>query len=331
MFKLNELLKKAKRLNKKIVFPDAELSDKTIRAIEIILRKKLAQVIILGNPDEIVKKSNKLKGATIINPTDSCLIDEFTTELVNIRKDKGLTETDAKNLLKNNFYFACMLVKMGYADGYLGGAVTSTADVLRPALQIIKAKEGVKTISSCFMFVGTKKMGYGENNVLFTTDCALNINPTAEQLKDIVISTSLTAKSFCSIKPKIAMLSFSSFGSGGNEEQSILKIRECINLVKKQDKDLQVDGEMQLDCAIINDVAKIKSKNSQVAGKANILVFPDLNSGNIGYKLIQRFGKLQAVGVIMQGFNQPVNDLSRGCSVNDIVIMTAITCLQSDN
>ncbi len=355
MFKVDDLLNKAKVLNKTIVFPEADCSSRVLEAVEIVLKKKLAKVILLGNPDSLAKKSDKLKDATIINPENSDLMPEFIEKLVEIRKSKGLTAEEAEKLLKNNFYFACMLVQCGYADGFVGGAETinmefdalivkdgkadgcvsgachSTSNTLRPALQIIKTKPGIKTASSCVIFVGTEKMGYGENNVVITGDCSLNINPTAEQLADIAIATAESAKVFCNIEPKVAMLSFSSFGSGGNSDESILKVREALKLVKERDKTLAIDGEMQLDCALIESVGKLKGKGSAIAGKANVLIFPDLNSGNIGYKLIERFGGLQAVGIIMQGFNKAINDLSRGCSVDDIVVMTAVTALQSQN
>ncbi len=330
MFKINSLLKKAKELQKTIVFPEAENSDRILQAVEIILKKKIAKVILLGNAKNILQKSKKLKNAVIIDPQNSELMPEFIERLVELRKHKGVDKLKATELLKNNFYFASMLVEMGYADGYLGGAETPTADVLRPALQVIKTREGLKTASSCFMIVGTKKLNIGQNNVIFVADCALNINPNAEQLKDIVFATINTAQKFSDIQPKVAMLSFSSFGSGGNDDPDIVKIRQAINLVRQENKDLLIDGEMQLDCSIIPSVAKLKAKKSKVAGNANVLIFPDLNSGNIGYKLIERFGKLQAIGVIMQGFNKPINDLSRGCNVKDIVVMCAITAIQAN-
>lgn len=329
MFKVDDLLEKAKVLNKTIVFPEADYSPRVLEAVEIVLKKNIAKVILLGNPESLTKKSDKIKNATIIDPKTSDLMPEFVEKLVEIRKSKGLTPEDAKKLLEDNFYFACMLVQCGYADGFVGGAETATSDVLRPALQIIKTKPGIKTASSCVLMVGTDKMGFGENNVVVAGDCSLNINPTAEQLADIALATAESAKKFCNITPKVAMLSFSSFGSGGNSDESILKVREALKLVKEKDKDLIIDGEMQLDCALIESVGKLKGKGSKVAGQANVLVFPDLNSGNIGYKLMERFGGLQAVGIIMQGFNKAINDLSRGCCVNDIVVMTAVTALQA--
>ncbi len=329
MFKVEDLFDKAKVLNKTIVFPEADYSPRVLEAVEIVLQKNIAKVILLGDPDSLTKKSDKIKNATIINPKASDLMPEFVDKLVEIRKSKGLTPDEAKKLLEDNFYFACMLVQCGYADGFVGGAETATSDVLRPALQIIKTKPGIKTASSCVLMVGTDKMGFGENNVVVAGDCSLNINPTAEQLADIALATAESAKKFCNITPKVAMLSFSSFGSGGNSDESILKVREALRLVKEKDKELIIDGEMQLDCALIESVGKLKGKGSKVAGEANVLIFPDLNSGNIGYKLMERFGGLQAVGIIMQGFNKAINDLSRGCCVNDIVVMTAVTALQA--
>lgn len=331
MFSVKSLLKEAKSLNKTIVFPEADNSERVLKAVEIVIKKKLANVVLLGDPNSLYKKSKKIHGATIINPKTSELNEEFINKLVEIRKDKGLNREEATELLKDNFYFASMMVEKGYADGFVGGAEIATSKVLRPALQIIKTKEGIKTASACVMFVGTKKLGFGENNVLFVGDAALNINPNAEQLADIAIATSQSAKTFAGISPRVAMLSFSSFGSGGDKDESVLKIRQAIKIAKSKDPNLQIDGEMQLDCAIIESVAKLKGKSSSIAGHANVLIFPDLNAGNIGYKLMERFGKLQAVGIIMQGFNKPINDLSRGCSVKDIVVMTAVTCLQAKN
>lgn len=329
MFKTRKILKEAKRLQKTIVFPEAQKCERIIQAVEIILRKKIAKVILLGDEKEILAKSPRLKNATIINPQTSQLQPEFVAALAKIRAHKGVDERKARELLKDNFYFAAMLVEQNYADGYLGGTQTATADVLRPALQILKTKPTVRLVSSCVLLVGTKKFNFGERNVLVAADCAMNVSPTSEDLKEIALATCATTRTFCKVEPRVAMLSFSSFGSGGKEHESIIKIRKAIELVKKSDEKVLIDGEMQLDCALIPQVAKLKSPESPVAGKANVLIFPDLNSGNIGYKLMERFGKLQAVGVIMQGFKKPVNDLSRGCSVRDIVVMTAITCLQT--
>lgn len=327
MFNVKTLINRAKKLDKTIVFPEAEISDRVIKAVEYILRHKIAKVILLGDEKIIVSKSKKLKGAVIINPKTSELVDEFVNKLVELRGHKGVDNNKARELLNDNNYFASMLVYLGFADGYLGGAENTTANTLRPALQIIKTKDDVDIVSSCFMMVGKHK--YGQDGVVFVADCALNVAPTAKDLKDITLSTVKTARDLCKIDPRVAMLSYSSFGSGGNDDVSILKMRETLQLIKTEDKSLNVDGEMQLDCAIVPEVGQRKGKDSPVAGKANILIFPDLNAGNIGYKIMERFGKMDAVGVIMQGFKKPVNDLSRGCKVKDIILMTAITCIQS--
>lgn len=327
--KVKQLLAKASKLEKSIVFPEAEKSDRILKAVEIILKKKVAKPILLGDEETILAKGYKLTGATIINPAKSELLDEFATKLYELRKSKGLTEKDAKKLAKDPFYFAAMMVYCGYADSTLGGAETSTADSLRPGLQIIKAKEGIKTISSCTMFVGTDKLGFGENNVIFFADTSLNISLDENQLSDVAVSTVETAKLLADIEPRVAMLSFSTMGSGGNSEE-LQKIRNAVKLTQKRLKGIaEVDGEMQLDAALIESVGKLKAPKSKVAGRANVLVFPDLTSANIGYKIAERFGRLQAVGQIQQGFKYPVNDLSRGCHVEDIVVMTAVTVIQT--
>ncbi len=327
--KAKHLLAKAKVLNKSIVFPEAEISDRVLKAVEIILKKKVARPILLGDEEKILAKGYKLQGATIINPKNSELNKEFAEKLFELRKAKGMTESDAKKLVKNPFYFAAMMVYCGYADGTLGGAETSTADSLRPGLQIIKGKEGIKTISSCTMFIGTDKLKFGENNVIFFADTSLNIELDASAMADVAVSTVETAKLLAGIEPRVAMLSFSTMGSGGTNEE-LTKIREAVALAKDRLKGVaEVDGEMQLDAALVESVGKLKAPKSKVAGRANILVFPDLTSANIGYKIAERFGRLTAVGQIQQGFKYPVNDLSRGCHVEDIVLMTAVTCLQA--
>ncbi len=327
--KAKHLLAKASVLNKSIVFPEAEISDRVMKAVEIILKKKVARPILLGDEEKILAKGYKIAGATIINPKKSELVKEFAPKLYEIRKAKGMTEKEAQKLVQDPFYFASMMVYCGYADGTLGGAETSTADSLRPGLQIIKAKEGIKTISSCTMFIGTDKLGFGENNVIFFADTSLNIELTEEQLSDVAVSTVETAKLLADIEPKVAMLSFSTMGSGGTNDE-LTKIRNATALTQKRLKGIaEVDGEMQLDCAIVKSVGKLKAPKSKVAGEANVLVFPDLMSANIGYKIAERFGRLTAVGQIQQGFRYPVNDLSRGCHVEDIVLMTAVTVLQT--
>ena len=325
-----DIISKAKEEKKKIVLPES-MDERVLQAADKVLREGIADIILIGSENEIRSYEGlDVSKATIINPSSSNLTDTLVNKLYELRKNKGMTMEEARKLLLTDYmYFACMLVNEGLADGVVSGACHSTSNTLRPALQIIKTKPGVKTVSSCVMLVGTNKLGFGENNVLFCGDSGLNIMPNAEELADIAIATAGSAKTFSNINPKVAMLSFSSFGSGGNKDESILKVREALRIAKEKAPDLEIDGEMQLDCALIDSVAKLKGKGSRVAGKANVLIFPDLNAGNIGYKLMERFGKLQAVGVIMQGFNKPINDLSRGCHVEDIVVMTAITVLQT--
>lgn len=333
MLTINSVLKDAARLNKTIVFPEGEISDRTLQAVKIIQSKKIAKCILLGDATTIFNKGYKLSGVTIINPNTSDLREELAAKLYEKRKSKGVSLEEANKLITNPFYFAALMVECGFADGTIGGAETSSADALRPALQVIKAREGISTISASTMFVGTKKLNIGENNVILVSDTALNIDPTPQQLCDIAYATADTARQLAKIQPKVAMLSFSSVGSGG-EHILIKKVKDALVLINKKnigENKILVDGEFQVDTAIVPSVAKLKAPKSEVAGRANVLIMPDLNAGNIGYKLIERFGGLTAVGQIMQGFNKPVNDLSRGCNVEDIVIMTAVTVLQSAN
>ena len=265
MFKEKEFIKMAKKDIKNIVFPEADFSERTIDAICYILKHKIAEVTLIGNEQSLVAKLKKhhCHGATIINPKTSELREDLLEELLKIRKDKGLKREQAEELLNDNYYFATLLVQCGYADGALGGAESPTSCVLRPALQIIKAKKGIKTVSSCFIMIGTKRLNMGENNVMLLADCALNPNPNADELYDIALSTAETAKNLCHITPKIAMLSFSTLGSGGDKNEIVNKVRLASEKLKSTK--LCIDGEMQFDCAVSSDVAKVKAKNSKVA------------------------------------------------------------------
>lgn len=329
MLKVKDILLRAKKLGKAIALAEGD-SDRVLRATEILLKRHVCKVILVGNPDIIMSKGYKIKGAVIMDPATSSLREELATALYEKRKNKGMTNAQANETVLDRIYFATMLVECGYADGLVSGVETSTADSLRPALQIIKTADGIKTVSSCVMFVGTKKLGIGENNVIFTADCALNISPDREQLADITYATVDTARKIAMIEPKVAMLSFSTKGSGGNDPK-VIAMQEAYDTVLSRKPNFDVDGELQLDAAIVDSVAKKKAPDSKVAGHANVLIFPDLQSGNIGYKLIERFGGLKAIGQICQGFRKPVNDMSRGCGVEDIVTMTAITILQTNN
>ncbi|MCL2861211.1 MAG: phosphate acetyltransferase [Firmicutes bacterium] len=327
MNKLLEQIKSdAKKANKTIVLPEGN-DERVIRAAEIITKEKLAKVILIGNAEEIKKicPSVNLDGIKIVDHK-SIDISTYANKLYELRKDKGMTLDEAKELLKKEMYFGVMLVKMGEADGLVGGACHSTGDMLRPGLQIVKTAPGIKTVSSCFIMICPEKK-YGDEGVLVFADCAVNVMPDAQQLADIALSSAESAKAIAGTTPRVAMLSFSTKGSAKHECAS--KVIEATELVKKANPTLQVDGELQLDSAIVPSVAQLKCKESKVAGKANVLIFPDLQSGNIGYKLVERLANAEAIGPICQGFNKPLNDLSRGCSIEDVVNVTAITALQA--
>ena len=267
-----------------------------------------------------------LKGVEIINPDKSEHINEYTEAFYELRKSKGMTMTKAEKIVRDPLYFGTMMVKLNHADGMVSGAVHTTGDLLRPGLQIIKTAPGVSVVSSFFIMMvpGSK---YGEEGMLLFSDCAVNPNPNADQLAAIAIATADTAKNLCKVDPKVAMLSFSTMGSADHE--LVDKVRLATEKAKELRPDLDIDGEMQLDAAIVQKVADQKAPNSTVAGKANVLVFPDLQAGNIGYKLVQRFANAEAIGPICQGFDKPINDLSRGCSSDDIVKVVAITAVQA--
>ena len=318
-----ELYKKAKLNLKTVVLPESE-DERILKASDILLKKEAVNVILLGKPDEIDKKAKNLKlnlsKATIINPLKSELLDEFADEFYELRKHKGINLEDAKKTMLDKNYFATMLVLVGKADAMVSGAVGTTADTIRPALQLIKTKEGISTVSGAFLMCL-------EDEVLVFGDCAVVPEPTAKELCDIAISLSSTAKSF-DIKPKIALLSYSTGESG--KGKSVDKVKEALNLAKESLGE-NVDGPLQFDAAIDEKVAKKKMPNSKVAGKTNTFVFPDLNSGNITYKAVQRLTGCIAMGPILQGLKKPVNDLSRGASVEDIVNTVLISAIQAGN
>lgn len=326
---MESIIERAKKLDKHIVLAEGE-EIRIIQAAAIITREKIAKVTLLGDERVIWAKAGDtdLSGIEIINPATSEKADQYASLLYELRKEKGMTEEKAHIWVKNPLYYGCLMVKSGDADGMVAGSVNATSDVLRPALQIIKTRPGIKTVSGCFIMGLPEGSPYGDDGAMVYGDCAVIPDPTAEQLVDIAIASAESAKDIAGIKvPKVAMLSFSTKGSASHP--NVAKVVAATEALKaRTDLDFDVDGELQLDAAIVPKVAAIKAPGSRVAGSANVLVFPDLQSGNIGYKLVQRFGNVDAIGPICQGLARPVNDLSRGCSVADVVGVVAITTLQ---
>jgi len=320
---LNIIKEKSKKLSKKIVYPET-FDDRTLFAIAKIVEEKTATPVLLAKKDFLRKKFKDLKlnidwsKIQIIDPKDPAYLNKYAQILYAKRKDKGMTPIQAKKLVNDLNYFAVMVVAAGDADGLISGASSSTADTVRPAFQIIGTKERFHKVSGIFFMLL-------ENRLLLFADCAINIDPNSHELAEIAIDTAETAKRF-GITPKIAMLSFSTAGSAKHPFAD--KVREATQMVKYKRPDLVCDGEMQVDTALVPSVAARKFPKSQIQGDANILIFPDLQSGNIAYKLVERLAKAEAIGPILQGLNKPVNDLSRGCSWQDIVDLTAITACE---
>ena len=331
---IEKIKEQAKQEIKSIILPETE-DLRVLKGSEIVLSEKTANIILLGDEEKIQKlaKENNINidGAKIINPLKSEKLDTYVDALYELRKAKGMTKEQAKELLTTNSrYFATMMVKLGDADGFVSGASHPTSDTLKPVLQIIKGRPGVKTVSAFFIMC-LPDNEFGEDGVFIYADCGMNENPTDEQLADIAITSSESFKELVNPNgiPKIAMLSYSTKGSAHSELTE--KVVRATELAHNKAPELLVDGELQLDAAIIPEVAKMKAPDSPVAGNANILVFPDLNAGNIGYKLTQRLAHAKAFGPLCQGLDKPVNDLSRGCSAEDIAGVVAITCVQAQN
>lgn len=326
---IEQLKQRAKSDIKTIVLPEA-LDVRTLKATAQILKEGFAKPVLIGDEEEVKQAAQKdgldLTGVTIVNHLKSDKLGFYANELYELRKKKGVSEEKAKELLKDPIYFGMMMVKMGDADGLVAGACHSTADTLRPALQILKTAPNTKLVSAFFIMI-VPDCEYGEKGTFIFADSGLNANPTSDELSEIAISSAKSWNKFIDAEAKVAMLSYSTYGSAKSE--LVDKVVEATNLVKEKEPSLLVDGELQLDAAIVPEVAALKAKGSNVAGKANILVFPDLNVGNIGYKLVQRLGKAEAYGPLLQGIAKPVNDLSRGCSAEDIVGVVAITCVQA--
>ena len=330
---IENIKNRAKQEIKTIVLPEAE-DIRTLKATQIALKEKYANIVLIGNEETIKQKAQEnnvnIEGATIINPQTSENYEKYVQLLYELRKNKGMTIEQAKELVLNPVYFGMLMVKdeETTADGLVSGAAHSTADTLRPALQILKTAPDTKLVSAFFVMV-VPDCEYGENGTFIFGDAGLNENPNPDQLSEIAISSSKSFTQLVQKEPKVAMLSYSSHGSAHSELTE--KVIEATKLLKEKEPNLIADGELQLDAAIIPEVAASKAPTSPLKGEANVLIFPNLDAGNIGYKLVQRLGKAEAYGPLCQGIAKPVNDLSRGCSAKDIAGVIAITAVQAQN
>ena len=328
---IEEIKKRAKQDIKTIVLPEAE-DIRTLEATENVLKEKYANIVLIGNAQKIRQKAEEnnlnITGAQIVDPNNSEKYDEYVNLLYELRKNKGMTIEKAKELVKDPVYYGMLMVKdeTSNADGLVSGAVHSTSDTLRPALQILKTAPDTKLVSAFFVMV-VPNCEYGENGTFIFADSGLNPNPSAEELSEIAISSSKSFRQLVQKEAKVAMLSYSTYGSAKSELTE--KMIQATKITKEKDNALLVDGELQLDAAIIPEIAKSKAPESPLKGEANVLIFPDLNAGNIGYKLVQRLAKAEAYGPLCQGIAKPVNDLSRGCSSKDIAGVIAITAVQA--
>ena len=326
---LNQIKEQARKLNRTIVLPEGE-EIRTLKATDIILKEGIAKIVLLGDPGKIADEAKKcganIEGAEMINPKTSGKRDAYADLMVEIRKKKGLTKEEALEMLNDPLTYGPMMIKAGDADGEIAGAINATGDVLRPAFQFVKTMPGVSVVSGAFMMF-LKDKSFGHDGVLVFADCAVMPDPDAQQLAEIAVTTAKTAKAIVGMEPKVAMLSFSTKGSAKHD--LVDKVAQATKLAQSMDPELKIDGEMQLDAALVKEVGELKAPGSEVAGQANVLVFPGLEAGNIGYKLVQRLAGAEAVGPVLQGMAAPINDLSRGCSVSDIVNMVAITANQA--
>ena len=330
---LDEIKTKAAALKKTIVLCEGE-DKRVIEAAAQITKEGIAKIVLIGNEAECKKVSpdTDLTGITLIDPLTSDKTAAYANILYEARKAKGMTEEQARQQAKDRTMFGALMLKAGDVDGYVSGACHSTANTLRPGLQVVKTAPGIKTVSSCFIMIAPEKHEYNPDGVAVFADCAINIEPTEEQLADIAVSSAKTAKAIAGIEPRVAMLSFSTKGSGNDDKftQTVPRVQKATQLAKAMAPDLALDGEFQFDAAVAPEVGQLKAPGSKVAGCANVFVFPNINAGNIGYKIAQRFGGYMAIGPVCQGFAKPLNDLSRGCNVEDIVATVAVTALQAE-
>jgi phosphate acetyltransferase len=327
---INNIRENARRHYKKIVLPEGE-EERTLKAADILVREKLANIILLGDPGRILQKASdmgleSIRKDLIIDPAKSPKKDQYVRMMVDIRKSKGLTEAEASKLIEDPLYLGVMMIKNGDADGEVAGAMNATGDVLRPAFQYVKTKPGISIVSGAFIMI-LKDREFGEEGMVVFADCAVNPDPDARELAQIAISSAQTARDIAGFEPRIAMLSFSTKGSANHERND--KVIEATRLARQMAPDLNIDGELQADAAIIESIGQRKAPGSGIAGRANVLIFPSLEAGNIAYKLVERLGHAVALGPILQGMAAPINDMSRGCSVDDLVNMVAVTANQA--
>ncbi len=324
------LIEKAKSTGKSIILTETE-DQRVLEAAEKASSMGLCKVILLGSEKDFSSKfsAEALKNIVFVD------VEEETEKkagyinlLCELRKSKGMTQQQASIAVKDKLVYAMLMLKSGDADGVVSGAITHTSDVLRPAFQVVKVRPGIKKVSSVFIMESPNE-NFGENGFLIFADCGVNPNPTDEDLAEIAILSSETARKICGMEPKVAMLTYSTKSGDEMTDENVCKVKRALQMVKEREPELQIDGELQADAALVESVGKLKSPGSTVAGKANVLIFPDLNAGNIAYKLVQRLAGVKAVGPILQGLNMPVNDLSRGTTSDEIVLAMAITILQS--
>jgi phosphate acetyltransferase len=326
----DKILDLVKSTPKRLVLPEG-IDRRVLKAAEMIVREKFtSELIVLGKPAEMEVNARKegisLAGVTLLDPAASPMLSEFTHNLYESRKNKGMTEEQAAELMRDEVYFGAMLLHAGNVDAMVSGSMTPTAKTVKASLIIVKPREGIKTVSGSFV-ITVPDCVYGNDGAFVYADCGVVPEPTSEQLADIAISSAETCRKLLKTEPVVAFLSFSTLGSA--DSPSVLKVREAVRLLRERPVDFPFDGEMQFDAAVDSVVAKLKAPKSQVAGRANVMVFPDLNSGNIAYKITQRLSRAEAYGPLLQGISKPVNDLSRGATPEDILIVSAITVAQS--
>jgi len=327
---LASIKKNAQLHCKRIVLPEGT-EERTLKAADIAIEEGIAKIILIGNNTRIMKMAQdfglkNISKAIIIDPLEHAKKEEYIDLMVELRKTKGLTKSNAMKLVEDPLYLATIMIKNGDADGEVAGAMNATGDVLRPAFQFVKTMPGISVVSGAFIMI-LKDKEFGNDGILVFADCAVHPNPTDKELAEIAVATAKTTKMLVGFEPRVAMLSFSTKGSAKHE--MVDKVVNATRMAKEMDPSLKIDGELQADAAIIESIGKSKAPGSEIAGKANVLIFPTLESGNIAYKLVQRLAHAEAIGPVLQGMAAPINDLSRGCSVSDIVNLIAITVNQA--